>query len=185
MGNKHTEVTSVAVDISLTNVSVGGFAFGGSAGDHLSADGTVAKAALFGGGGNDTIDAGASEKNVVFGGDGNDLIVSGGHADRLEGGASGDTFAFDGMADRRLAFIHDFGGDDQVDLTQLDSDPSTPGLQSWTVVSHFDGDVGEAELRYHASHDRTVVLLDSNGDGHLDHKIELNGERLDPSFLVV
>lgn len=121
---------------------------------------------LYGDAGNDTIDGGAGNdtiygdhgaieagNDVIFGGAGDDFIAGGQLADQLYGGDGSDIFYYYSQADSADASgvdtIHDFeSGVDQIDLSSIDADATTPVVQvrkktsgddAFTYVESTDG----------------------------------------------
>lgn len=167
-------------------------------------DGLGGNDTIFGGSGNDSL-AGSAGRDVISGdsgrdtlqgGSGNDTLAGGSGDDRIEGGAGrdwlfglggADSFVFAAASDSRPGGsfrdrISDFQhGHDKLDLSAIDTDPSTAGDQGFSFIGAqaFHGAVGEVRIeRLNPSgtlHDKTIVEGDINGDGHADFQIELTG----------
>lgn len=124
---------------------------------------------LFGGDDDDLL-RGHKGADLLDGGDGEDILVGGAGVDVLIGGEDADVFRFTarshsapGQADR----IRDFEpGIDHIDLSRLARDIT---LQP----RGFSGDGGEVRLV--EVRGDTRVLVDSNGDGRLDMRINVLG----------
>jgi Ca2+-binding RTX toxin-like protein len=126
---------------------------------------------LGGGGGNDTL----------WGYGGNDTLIGGAGKDTLIGGTGNDTFLFAGgdfggattvTADRITDFT---GGQDKIDLTQLDANTLSGGDQAFSFIGSaaFSGTAGE--LHYQQIGGNTYISGDTNGDGLADFMIKLDG----------
>lgn len=133
----------------------------------------------------DNILADNAGNNTLDGKGGNDTLTGGYGVDRLTGGAGNDVFAYlhgtgeAGGGDTGLGLgmrdiITDFTpGTDKIDLSALDADPSTAGVEHWTFVSSFSGTGPEALLnKSDAAH---PVLSFDYGDTKVDFQIELAG----------
>jgi len=140
---------------------------GGGAGDTIS--GNAGSDTIDGGDGLDTIDAGKDA----------DTLHGGAGADQLTGGGQADVFLYDLKSDSTIAnsdTITDFQvGLDDIDLSDLDADSTSGGLQHFTFIASaaFSGVAGE--LRAVAG----TVEADINGDGTADFRILIgNGATL-------
>jgi len=140
------------------------------------------------GGGNDLINGDVSDNYIradsgddtVSSGGGNDTLEGGYGADCLTGGSGNDIFVYSsiyesntlGSADTIADFVI---GDDIIDLSRIDVDPSTFSDDAFTFVgaSAFSSTAGE--LRYFTSGGNTHVVADLDGDGSADFEIELTG----------
>jgi serralysin len=129
---------------------------------------------LYGGTGHDRLagHAGADRlfgedgRDVLRGGAGDDLLCGGAGRDRLFGGAGADTFRFldgDSLAGaRRHDRVMDFAtGEDLIDLGQM-SEAAPEGL-TFASLTLRDTQLGAR------------VLIDIDGDGHADQRIDLIG----------
>ena len=154
----------------VTDDTVGG----GSLNDVL--DGLAGDDLLLGRAGRDEI-RGGEGRDTLTGGKGSDLIVGGGGRDMLNGGRGGDTFAYLDFADGRDLIV-DFRAAkcDLVDISALDADWTEAGDQAAHFVSAFTHHAGEAVLAYHRANDRTVLLLDADGDGTAEFSVKVAGQ---------
>ncbi len=116
---------------------------GSTAGDMLNFTGVALTniAAIDGGAGNDTITGSA----------GDDTIIGGAGADVLAGGGGNDRFVFRAVADSRPGVfadhIADFQTGDVIDLSGIDADAATAGIQHFTFIgaNSFTG-VGQLQI---------------------------------------
>ena len=125
--------------------------------------------------------------NALNGGAGNDLLIGGLGHDMLTGGAGNDIFDFNSVDESPVGaglrdIITDFqSGQDKIDLSSLDADPTRKGDQAFRFIGtqNFDGKAGE--LHYQTfdqpgtANDITVISGDINGDRVADFEIELTG----------
>src|SRR5438093_13689825 len=127
-------------------------------------------AQLIGYANDDRLDGG--DGNDSISGDyGNDTLTGGAGSDRMTGGAGNDTFLFaegdfGGASTTTADEITDFtGGQDKIDLTQVDANTLLVGDQAFAFVgtAGFSGATGE--LRYEQVSGNTYVEGDTNGDG--------------------
>ncbi|MFG6080278.1 FG-GAP-like repeat-containing protein [Paracoccus litorisediminis] len=157
--------------------------------DHLI--GTSVADILSGLGGNDTLSGGA----------GQDTLIGGAGVDLLRGGAGADTFVFAlrdsasgysgyisnstlnplsgaGRRDIILDFTH---GQDRIDLSGIDTDPSRAGDQAfvWGGSGNFSDSRASVVYRQFdmaaSANDRTIIYGDTDHDGRADFQIELAG----------
>jgi Ca2+-binding RTX toxin-like protein len=156
---------------------------------------------LAGGAGGDTL-AGGDGRDNLEGGTGADKLIGGARVDRLDGGAhndtlfggagidvltgggGGDTFAFD-VLEARSDRIVDLTNADVVDLHLLDADSTTGGNQAFELVSSFHHVAGEMRLIYKPDKDATFLDLDTDGDGHANMSITLDGDHTGFSSFVL
>jgi Ca2+-binding RTX toxin-like protein len=127
--------------------------------------------------------------NLLSGLGGTDLLRGGSGRDILAGGAQNDTFDFNAVLDsgktaatrdRIVDFSH---GHDKIDLSTIDAKSGIAGNQAFVFFAvqgtAFTGVKGQ--LRWHqenlsgATHDRTIIAGDVNGDKVADFQIELSG----------
>ena len=144
-----------------------------------------------GGTGNDTLIAndfgctlnGGAGNDTLIGGTGADLLIGGSGVDTMTGGGGADIFAFsagdsapaDGSHDLITDFVH---RTDQIDLTGIDADTSTPGsidVFRFIATAAFDGLAGALDYFFDAIRDVTVLQGDVNGDRVSDFSIDLAG----------
>jgi autotransporter-associated beta strand protein len=152
-----------------------------------------------GGTGNDLIKAALGATNQINAGDGNDNIVGGnlsdtlnggngidkiagnGGGDIMTGGGGADVFKFKRASDTGIGsdadIITDFGiGTDKLNFRNIDTDPSTPGVQGFAYIgtAAFSAS-GAAQIRYTDSGTYLRVDCDVNGDGATDMQVILLG----------
>jgi len=130
---------------------------------------------LFGRAGADTLSGGAG-RDLLDGGGGADLLVDGGGRDVLTGGSGADTFRFASLTDIKGDRITDIGRVDTIDLSLVDANTNAAADQAFHFVDHFSGVAGELVERYSAKHDYTKIMGDTDGDGHSDFQIRLDGQ---------
>ena len=138
---------------------------------------------------------GNAQNNTLNGGDGADIIGGLGGDDHLNGGAGrdlltggtgNDTFVYQSISDSGITgatrdIINDFTqGQDKIDVSAIDADAITGGVQHFSFVgtSAFTNTAGE--LRYDlidnpTGTDYTIISMDVNGDGMADSQITLVG----------
>jgi Ca2+-binding RTX toxin-like protein len=133
---------------------------------------------MYGRGGADDL-FGGSGRDALFGGAGNDDLTGGGGRDALYGGAGGDSFVFlaVGIGGKEIDRIFDLGAGDEVDLSAIDADSTTAGNQAFSLVASFSNTAGEGVMAYEEARDRTLLLLDSDGDGLADLKLVMDGDQ--------
>jgi Ca2+-binding RTX toxin-like protein len=168
----------------------GGDTINGTSGDD-SLVGSHGKDAIFGGDGNDTLvggngkdalDGGAGNDSLV-GGNGPDQLISDGGSDTLTGGHGPDQFIFT-TADSSTVHITDYvSGSDAIDMSAIDADPNTDGVQAFTFVDAFSNQAGQATLGYDAGTNQTTASFDVNGDSVADLVIVVNGDVASSDFL--
>lgn len=130
--------------------------------------------------------AGADSLN---GGAGADTLHGGEGRDTMLGGAGADHFVFEKLTDSTPAApdrIRDFEvGADKIDLRLIDANAALSGDQAFAFVSSFSKQAGQAVLTYSASNNLTTLLLDQNGDGVADFRLQISGElTTDSGFLL-
>lgn len=139
---------------------------GGAARDSFT--GTAAANRLDGGGGNDKL-SGLGGADVLVGGRGNDSLTGGAGADVLTGGLGADRFVFASAAEiglKRHDLITDFTrGSDKVNLAALDL--------AWRDTAGFTGTA--AEIRLVVRNGDARLMIDSDGDGEADARLDLQG----------
>ena len=131
--------------------------------------------------------AGGDGDQVLIGGAGDDTLLGGAGSDTLWGGAGADTFRLDAAGDSRPETpdrVRDFTqGEDRLDISRV-SAPGGPAF-AWLGSDGFTAS-GAAEARQEADRGRTLLLLDTHGDGEADAVLELRGTvLLTPADLVL
>jgi len=157
---------------------------GGEGNDQLNGD-TDADL-LYGDNGADTLHGGIGD-DTLYGDDGSnnysgaDKLYGDAGADALYGGGGGDKFIYTAVTDSTAAahdVIYDFNpaAGDQIDLSAIDAQTQVAGDQAFTIVSSFDGHVGEAVFTYSAGDNTTTLTLDVNGDKTADFVLSIIGQ---------
>ena len=152
--------------------------FGGSSNDRLI--GNAGADLLYGGSGKDVLNGGGGS-DTLSGGMRNDRLIGGKGQDFLAGGAGSDTFVFKSAAETAPGLhrdhITDFtpGGPDVIDLSHIDAQTGVSGNQAFDFIgpAGFSGTKGE--LRAHNVGANSIVEGDTNGDGHADFSIQVDG----------
>ena len=118
---------------------------------------------------------------------GNDLLTGGLGHDLLTGGAGNDVFDFNSVDESPVGaglrdIITDFqSGQDKIDLSSIDTNPTKRGDQGFRFIGTQSFDGKTSELRYQTfdqpgtANDITVISGDINGDKVADFEIELTG----------
>lgn len=139
---------------------------GGAARDRFTGTGITNR--LDGGGGNDRL-FGLGGADVLIGGRGDDSLTGGAGADVLTGGLGADRFLFASAAEIGLKLhdrITDFTrGSDKVNLATLDL--------VWRDTADFTGTM--AEIRLTMRNGDARLMIDSDGDGVADARLDLQG----------
>ena len=113
--------------------------YGGRGDDMLDATEADGPVVAYGGAGDDRLVGGAFADRLV-GGPGDDVLQGGGGADRLRGGPGDDVFVYADLADvqvegPRVERIGDFApGEDVIDLSAIDADPTVEGDQAFRFL---------------------------------------------------
>ena len=123
--------------------------------------------------------AGGAGNDVFIGGVGKDLIIGGVGNDTMYGGAGSDTFVFRSVADSNVNDgrdgIQDFTLGDIIDLSKMDADLTTPGINDAFTFIGTNGFTGHAgELRVEEVNTAAhfwEVSGDTNGDGIADFQV--------------
>ena len=157
----------------------------GYAGDNLfdASASTRSGLAIRAGAGNDTL-LGGSAGDRLEGGPGADRLVGGEGRDTMLGGAGADVFVLSAAADsagtRSLAdLVQDFSvaGGDRLDLSAIDADDTTAGVQDFLPLSQgpaFSGSFGAPRaLFYDTTNDTLYGNIDA--DSAADFAIRLPG----------
>ncbi|AUN32601.1 hypothetical protein C0V82_19915 [Niveispirillum cyanobacteriorum] len=123
-------------------------------------------------GSGDFTGTGNATANSITGGTGNDTLDGGAGADTLAGGAGADRFVVD---DGDIVADFSSAEADKLDLTSLDADSGTAGIQSfiWIDTTAFSGVAGE--LRWVVAGSDVKLLADRDGDGDADLEVTLTG----------
>ncbi len=140
----------------------------------------------------DNVFFGGGSSDRLYGRGGDDYLNGEGGADALYGNAGADTMVGGPGAVRdRFIYFHqsdsgvgpgqrdvilDFvAGEDRIEISRLDADPTTPGKQRFHFIGDdaFSGAAGE--LRFSPSTSATLVQADVDGDRAADFEIELAG----------
>ncbi|WP_373505729.1 hypothetical protein [Aestuariivirga sp.] len=149
---------------------------------------------LLGRGGDDTLDGGDGD-DILEGGNHDDVLTGGRGTDEMTGGAGLDRFDFNSTNQSGIGSLRDIITDfsqadgDLIDLRNIDARVSLGGNQAFQFTGNGgqDGFSGaEGELRWSQSGNRTIVELDSDGDGLANSEIRLNGQidLLEADFLL-
>jgi Ca2+-binding RTX toxin-like protein len=120
---------------------------------------------------------GGSGDDILQGLGGDDTLNGGPGRDRLEGGPGNDTFVFSALSDTTLSnwdFIADWNPGDRIDLSAIDADLTTAGVQPF----HFGatpGHVGDIVVTYDPAATATRVDLYAHRDSTPDARFYVNG----------
>ena len=144
---------------------------------------------LFAGNGRDHLEGGAgrdylqgqSGADTLIGGEGRDILVGGSRAGNFGGDGAADVFAFTDIGQSTHLgagrdVVRDFEqGIDLFDLSAIDAIGASGANDSFTFIGsdRFSGTAGE--LRSFTGHNWTLIKADSDGDGHGEFAIRLNG----------
>lgn len=138
--------------------------------DHLSGD--AGRDRLLGLQGKDILDGGADDDRLI-GGRATDVLTGGGGADKFFF-ADGDSPNSRAHADRITDFNHAEG--DKIALRSIDAVAGGDDDRfSFIGTDRFTGTAGE--LRFVAIGDSTFITGDTDGDGHADFTIRLDGHQ--------
>jgi Ca2+-binding RTX toxin-like protein len=128
-------------------------------------------------GGQDTL-VGGAHGDWLFGGDGNDVLggedgddvlyggMNGPSYDTLEGGAGGDRYAWNTLAEMGSDGAYDLvvgfnaADGDRIDLSAIDADPVAFGRQRFTFIDRSDP--GRGQIGYDASTNSLVFNIDDD-----------------------
>jgi Ca2+-binding RTX toxin-like protein len=128
--------------------------------------------------------AGGAGDDILIGGGGRDILIGGKGADTLTGGGKADDFVFaklSASSSEAVDTITDFNGKggDRIDLSALDADKTTKGVQHFDFIGKQDFSDEAGELRYEKSKSGTDIYADVNGDAEADFALHL-----DPSLTL-
>jgi Ca2+-binding RTX toxin-like protein len=124
---------------------------------------------------------GLAGNDVLFGFGGADTLSGGAGKDVLRGGTGNDHFVFAAAVESSLGanrdVIADFEAGDIIDLSQLDADSGTAGLQGFVFrgLKPNLGTTGARDLYYYHSGGNTFLVGGVDGDGTADFQIQING----------
>lgn len=127
----------------------------------------------------DDVLTGLKGRDQIEGNSGGDVLIGGAGGDTLTGGDGDDTFLYASIKDsgkKGVDTIADLNTGDTIDLSAIDADTHTSGDQAFHIVAKLKGHAGEMTVVYDADHDRTIISLDSTGDGNADGIIWVNGD---------
>ena len=125
---------------------------------------------------------GNSGNNILDGAKSNDVLTGGGGRDTLTGGSGVDTFVYRALSDSVGAtsdLITDLNDVDVIDLSAIDANANTAGVQHFTLVDAFTNTAGQMTLTYDAGTNITSLQADTDGDGVADMLVRLTGDHED------
>jgi Ca2+-binding RTX toxin-like protein len=134
-----------------------------------------------GGTGNSDKIFGLGGKDTLKGKGGDDFLYSGTGTDKLYGGTGADKFVFKALNWSVVGSKHDTIFDfsqadgDQIDLSKIDGDTGTPGVQGLTFIGTdaFALHDGYGKVRYEIVGENTYIQIDLQGDGDSDPDLEI------------
>ena len=155
-----------AVDVDMMRAKQRG---GGAEGDAL-----VSIENVSGSGWHDRL-FGDNNVNVLSGNIGDDVLNGRGGADVLFGGMGRDRFVFSSASEADGDFVADWNDGDSFDLSGIDADVVTVGMQSFRFVTSqgFSSTAGEVRLSNDGMD--SFVSGDTDGDGQADFTIRIAG----------
>ncbi|NKC34666.1 M10 family metallopeptidase C-terminal domain-containing protein, partial [Falsiroseomonas selenitidurans] len=133
--------------------------------------------------GSDTL-VGAELGDTLNGGSGNDVLTGAGGRDLLTGGAGADRFVWQAISESGTTMstrdtVTDFQPGDLLDLSAIDANTVTGGLQDFTFAGLVEaanaGTLAAGQVSYHQYGGNTYVNLSVDGDNMRDMSIELTG----------
>ncbi|MCE3273675.1 MAG: alkaline phosphatase [Ramlibacter sp.] len=147
------------------------------AGNAVAGFGNDAPNAMEGNDRGNLLDGGASN-DTIQGGEGNDALVGGINADDLFGGAGSDRFVFRSTEESNLSaydLVMDFAsGEDRIDVSQIDGDLGTAGLQALRFVgAQIGGATGE--LWYEQIDGGIVLAANTDADARAEFVVVFVG----------
>jgi autotransporter-associated beta strand protein len=178
VGSRALRIDYHAGDGNDVSLMAGGVVINGTAGADLVDAGNTAGAEPL-----PTLDA-----DLIFGFDGSDhldglagddVLVGGLGKDFLTGGLGADTFDFDLAKESKKGATHDVingfdRGADDIDLSDIDAKKGA-GNQAFKFIGKQDFHHHKGELHYFKQGSHITVEGDTNGDGHADFQIQVNG----------
>jgi Ca2+-binding RTX toxin-like protein len=162
--------TLVSIE-SLIGSDFGDMLYGTTGANSLS--GGKADDNLIGSAGDDHL-FGEADSDTLVGGAGKDVLDGGLGRDELTGNGGRDFFVFSELQALSDTIL-DLAAVDRIDLSALDANGALAGDQRFKLVDHLDGHAGQATLEFHSAQNRTLLLLDTDGDGSADMTITLAG----------
>jgi Ca2+-binding RTX toxin-like protein len=117
---------------------------------------------------------GEADSDTLVGGAGKDVLDGGLGRDQLTGNGGRDFFVFSELQALSDTIL-DLAAVDRIDLSALDANGALAGDQRFKLADHLDGHAGQATLEFHSAQNRTLLLLDTDGDGSADMTITLAG----------
>eukprot|EP00873_Tetraselmis_striata_P031945 jgi/Tetstr1/452209/TSEL_039245.t1 len=159
---------------------------GGAGSDTLdlgSITGAVAVDLGTGIGGRGSITGAQSGTDTLYGienvttGSGNDTITASNAVNVMDGGDGSDVFVFTSAAAADGDTIMGFEAGDKIDLTGIDANTSTAGVQSFTLVPGQAGSPGQIAVSHESREtgDVTVVTGNTSGGDEPDFRMEITG----------
>ncbi|MEM9048122.1 MAG: LamG-like jellyroll fold domain-containing protein [Pseudomonadota bacterium] len=151
--------------------------------------GTVNADVLTGTAGDDSI-VGYAGNDRLIGTGGDDVLVGGAGKDILAGGAGMDVYDFDllahsGALARDADVIVGFGsGTDALDLSDIDANPALGGNQPLSFMNAFSGAAGEIRIIEVAAN-RSLVQVDADGDRRVDFTVDVRGQTVAETDLIL
>ena len=168
---------------TMTLVNIEGVSFTGSAFNDVATGGSVSDW-LGGFYGDDRLDGGAGD-DTLYGDSGADVLIGGLGADQLMANADSetDTYLYFSLAESNVAWgidTIDYASEDVIDLSQIDIDPETEGLQpgNWLMVgeTYQEGAGAQATLAWNGDVGMTTLsLFQDDGDAIADFVLNLTG----------
>ena len=125
---------------------------------------------------------GNSGSNILNGARSNDVLTGGGGRDVLTGGSGADVFVYKALSDSvgpTSDLITDLNGVDVIDLSAIDANANTAGVQHFTLVDTFTNTAGQVTLTYNSGTNITSLQADTNGDGVADMLVRITGDHTD------
>ncbi|MCP5072976.1 MAG: hypothetical protein GY947_06730 [Rhodobacteraceae bacterium] len=121
--------------------------------------------------GNDSISGGQGDDNL-FGGDDNDILKGGMGKDKLYGGDDADVFLFTKAAQSKNDTTADTIKDLELGIDTIDLSGVAAGTLTFIGSGAFSGTQGEVQV---TGATNSVVLVDVDGDGTADMRINVTG----------